>query len=111
MFMSRKKRLPHPGALPTGIRFPDIAALDFIFHNISGLGKDISDLRGALQRQRFSGPRRRVSMNRTITGAAVAALLLGAAGTASAADWFPYAVEVWDPPFDMASPRTTVDYV
>ena len=50
-------------------------------------------------------------MNRTITGAAVAALLLGAAGAAFAADWFPYSVEVWDPPFDMASPRKTVDYV
>ncbi len=24
--------------------------------------------------------------------------------------WFPYPVEVWDPPFDMASPRKTVDY-
>ncbi len=36
---------------------------------------------------------------------------MGAAGSASAADWFPYSVEVWDPPFDMASPRTTVDYV
>ncbi len=49
-------------------------------------------------------------MNRLITGAAAAALLLGAAGAASAADWFPYSVEVWDPPFDMASPRKTVDY-
>jgi protein TorT len=49
-------------------------------------------------------------MNRFFTGAAAAALLLGAAGAASAADWFPYPVEVWDPPFDMASPRTTVDY-
>ncbi len=26
------------------------------------------------------------------------------------ASWFPYTVEVWDPPFDMASPRTAVDY-
>ncbi len=49
-------------------------------------------------------------MNRFITGAAMAALLMGAAGSASAADWFPTSVEVWDPPFDMASPRTTVDY-
>ncbi len=32
-------------------------------------------------------------------------------GSASAQDWYPYPVEVWDPPFDMASPRTTVDYV
>ena len=31
--------------------------------------------------------------------------------SASAQDWYPYPVEVWNPPFDMASPRTTVDYV
>lgn len=29
----------------------------------------------------------------------------------ASADWFPYPVEVWDPPFDMASPRTQIDYV
>jgi protein TorT len=29
---------------------------------------------------------------------------------ASAAQWYPYPVEVWDPPFDMASPRKTVEY-
>jgi protein TorT len=50
-------------------------------------------------------------MKRYVTGAAIAALLVGAAGAASAADWFPYSVEVWDPPFDMASPRHSVDYV
>jgi protein TorT len=50
-------------------------------------------------------------MKRFVTGAAAAALLAGAATAASAADWFPYSVEVWDPPFDMASPRKTVDYV
>lgn len=49
-------------------------------------------------------------MKRFVTGAAVAGLLAGAAGSAVAADWFPYSVEVWDPPFDMASPRKTVDY-
>ncbi len=32
-------------------------------------------------------------------------------GNAVAEEWYPYPVEVWDPPFDMASPRTTVDYV
>lgn len=32
-------------------------------------------------------------------------------GSVSAQDWYPYPVEVWDPPFNMASPRTTVDYV
>jgi protein TorT len=25
--------------------------------------------------------------------------------------WYPFSVEVWDPPFDMASPRKKVDYV
>ena len=25
-------------------------------------------------------------------------------------DWFPYPVEVWNPPFDMSSPRTTIEY-
>ena len=33
------------------------------------------------------------------------------AGVASAEDWYPYSVEVWDPPFDMSSPRSAVDYV
>ncbi len=32
-------------------------------------------------------------------------------GSVSAQVWYPYPVEVWDPPFNMASPRTTVDYV
>ena len=32
-------------------------------------------------------------------------------GSIVKADWFPYPVEVWDPPFNMDSPRTTVDYV
>ncbi|WP_436639810.1 TMAO reductase system periplasmic protein TorT [Microbaculum sp. FT89] len=50
-------------------------------------------------------------MNRYLQGAAVAAILVGVAGAASAADWFPYPVESWDPPFDMASPRTSVEYV
>lgn len=42
-----------------------------------------------------------------LSGAAFAAL----AGGASAAEWYPYPVESWDPPFDMASPRSKVDYV
>ncbi len=37
-------------------------------------------------------------------------LVAMSAPVAHGADWFPYPVEVWDPPFDMASPRTTVDY-
>ncbi|MDE0530262.1 MAG: TMAO reductase system periplasmic protein TorT [Albidovulum sp.] len=42
---------------------------------------------------------------------ASAVALVALAGSASADDWYPYPVEVWDPPFDMASPRTTIDYV
>lgn len=30
--------------------------------------------------------------------------------TVQADDWFPYPVEVWNPPFDMSSPRTTIEY-
>ena len=38
-------------------------------------------------------------------------ILVLSTGLASAQDsWFPYPVEVWNPPFDMASPRTQVDY-
>ena len=50
-------------------------------------------------------------MKRLIVGAAMAALLAAGAGRATAGDWFPYSVEVWDPPFNMASPRHKVDYV
>jgi protein TorT len=45
------------------------------------------------------------------TGAATAAVSLVVAATAAQADWYPYKVEVWDPPFDMASPRSEVEYV
>ena len=34
-----------------------------------------------------------------------------AVAAAHAADWYPFKVEVWDPPFNMASPRKVVDYV
>jgi len=34
-----------------------------------------------------------------------------AMAAAHAADWYPFKVEVWDPPFNMASPRKVVDYV
>lgn len=50
-------------------------------------------------------------MSRFLLSAAVAAAIAAAAGTAVAKDWFPYPVEVWDPPFNMESPRTTVDYL
>ena len=36
---------------------------------------------------------------------------LAVSGSAGAENWYPYPVEVWDPPFDMSSPRTTMDYV
>jgi protein TorT len=43
--------------------------------------------------------------------AGVAALGLAASGAIAAdGEKWSYPVEVWDPPFDMASPRTTVDY-
>lgn len=46
-----------------------------------------------------------------VTAGAGLLAALGFAGAAGAEDWFPYAVEVWDPPFDMASPRSTLEYV
>lgn len=41
---------------------------------------------------------------------ASAAVAIATTGGASAAEWYPYSVEVWDPPFKMESPRTSVDY-
>lgn len=32
-------------------------------------------------------------------------------GAAASAQWYPYPVEVWNPPFDMSSPRTELKYV
>ena len=40
---------------------------------------------------------------------ASAAVSLVMSGGALAKEWYPYPVEVWDPPFDMASPRTSTD--
>jgi protein TorT len=43
--------------------------------------------------------------------AASSAMALAASASAQdGADWFPYPVEVWDPPFDMESPRSSLDY-
>ena len=45
--------------------------------------------------------------------AAVGAFVLAVTlpiGANAAEEWYPYSVEVWDPPFDMASPRRTIDY-
>ncbi len=41
---------------------------------------------------------------------ASAAMALALSGSAMAAEWYPYPVEVWDPPFNMDSPRSAVDY-
>ena len=41
---------------------------------------------------------------------AAASLAVTAIAPAAAQDWYPYDVEQWDPPFDMASPRTTMAY-
>jgi protein TorT len=43
-------------------------------------------------------------------GAAALALPLASA-IAQNKSWYPFSVEVWDPPFDMASPRKKIDYV
>ncbi|MCB1499521.1 MAG: TMAO reductase system periplasmic protein TorT [Bauldia sp.] len=44
--------------------------------------------------------------------ALAAGLLIAFAGSAVAADaWYPYEVESWNPPFDMASPREKLSYV
>ena len=42
--------------------------------------------------------------------AAVVAFGLGISSSVQGQEWYPFPVEVWDPPFDMASPRKTVDY-
>jgi protein TorT len=45
---------------------------------------------------------------------AAGALALAAVATVAGAEekaWYPFPVEVWDPPFNMESPRTKVDYV
>ena len=45
----------------------------------------------------------------TIGLAGAAAILVSAAGAAGGA-WYPFPVEVWDPPFNMESPRKQMDY-
>lgn len=51
-----------------------------------------------------------LTRGRRLALAAAAAAVSGFGGAALAEQWYPYEVEVWDPPFDMASPRTTVQY-
>lgn len=43
--------------------------------------------------------------------AATTSILFSASAFAQDKAWYPYPVEVWDPPFNMESPRTTADYV
>ena len=45
-----------------------------------------------------------------MTAGALALVLAVPSAALAAEKWYPFPVEVWDPPFDMASPRTTVDY-
>lgn len=48
---------------------------------------------------------------RKLCGAVAAGALLSATATAADNKWYPFPVEVWDPPFDMASLRMRTDYV
>ena len=44
------------------------------------------------------------------TAGALALVIALPLGAQAEEKWYPYSVEVWDPPFDMASPRKSVDY-
>ncbi len=44
----------------------------------------------------------------TLAGAGLVAVAMAVPATAE--NWYPYPVEVWDPPFAMDSPRKTMDY-
>ena len=44
----------------------------------------------------------------TLAGAGLVAVAMAVPATAE--NWYPYPVEVWDPPFAMDSPRKTLDY-
>ncbi len=51
------------------------------------------------------------SLIKTACFAVGMAVLAGPIGSAQAQDkWYPFSVEVWDPPFNMESPRSSVDY-
>lgn len=41
---------------------------------------------------------------------ATAAITVGAVSTAAADNWYPYPVQVWEPAFDMKSPRKDIQY-
>ena len=46
-----------------------------------------------------------------LSGSSALALALALGAAAQAEPWYPYSVEVWDPPFDISSPRTSLDCV
>lgn len=50
------------------------------------------------------------TLKATLAGLAGGALLATAASAGAAEKWWPYNIEVWNPPFDMKSPRTAMDY-
>ncbi len=53
----------------------------------------------------------RISSRAVLAAAAgVMAISVAASSAVRAESWYPFPVEVWDPPFDMASPRSMVDY-
>ncbi|WP_419909257.1 TMAO reductase system periplasmic protein TorT [Hoeflea sp.] len=47
------------------------------------------------------------TMQKLMISAAITTCMTAAA---AAENWYPYPVEVWDPPFNMESPRSTMDY-
>ncbi len=48
---------------------------------------------------------------RDIAAMSVSALTLSSAAALAQEAWYPYSVESWESAFDMASPRTSIDYV
>jgi protein TorT len=50
------------------------------------------------------------SVSSTLAAALGGLALAAVGGAAQAEEWYPFPIEVWDPPFDMGSPRTMVDY-
>lgn len=54
---------------------------------------------------------RAMSRASRVSSVVTAVLSLAVSGGVAAADWYPYEVEAWDPPFNMESPRTRLQYV
>jgi len=46
----------------------------------------------------------------SLQAASAAVLTLVAGATQADGSWYPLSVEVWNPPFNMESPRTNVNY-